>query len=124
MTDDIVLCFDRDNTVDCSAGPVPLDWIRRLAESYPVVAVGNQTLCREADIPGVGSLDDPDHVERNVRAQRLRQVQATHPDADLYVHVDDVDVGAGGWERWVYFTPSEFVSAVEAGEIPGLDTLI
>ena len=53
----------------------------------------------------------------DVRAAYLRQVEATYP-ADRYVHVDDVDVGVGGWDGWIYYSPQAFVDAVESGREP------
>lgn len=119
----IVYCFDRDGTVDTSAGPVPLDWVCRLAEHHPVYAIGNQALCHEADIPGVVERPDlagiPDHVADPIRVARLREVEQRHPGA-TFVHVDDVDVGADDWDGWSYHSPRGFVDAVRRGAIAGI----
>lgn len=113
----IVFCFDRDGTVATSRGPVPIGVIQELAKEHPVYAIGNQRLTGEAGIPGVGWREASDHVRGGIRAGRLRVVEAKHPDADQYVHVDDVDVGAGSWERWVYYRPQAFLDAYEAGRL-------
>lgn len=112
-----VYCFDRDGTVDSSMGPVPLEWVRELAREQDVYAIGNQQLCQECEIPGVPHHPDtPDHVGESARVARLRYVQSEHPD-ETYVHIDDIDVGAGEWDGWTYYSPQGFVNAVESGEV-------
>lgn len=123
----IVFAFDRDGTVDTSRGPVPLRLVKELANEHLTYAIGNQALVREANIPGiehlrqqVGNLDQDDkaHVRHPARAQRLRMVEKLHPEADRYIHIDDVDVGANDWDRWEYYSPEDFAQAAEKGEIP------
>lgn len=121
----IVFAVDRDATVSTSAGPVPIEWIRRLRETDEVVvrAIGNQRLCEEAGIEGIDGLEATTHAAPSIRAERLRQVEATYPDADAYIHVDDVDVGADEWPQWTHYSPDAFVRAVRNGEVPGADRL-
>lgn len=76
----MIFAFDRDFTVDCAEdpGPVPLDWIKELARSYPVYAVGNPKLGVEAGIPD----------KREVKAQ-LADLAIPMPEVNLD-HLDQL----------------------------------
>lgn len=141
-----VVCFDRDEAVSTNPHPdpqkpaVPLGWVKYLAHEAPGVdvwATGNQTLTREAAIPGMdralglwhatnGTPDSrfsvPD-LERYDPARRDR----LHIVGDLYetvdhqprfIVVDDADLSNMARHGWRHFFPWEFVTAVESGQGP------
>lgn len=132
-----VLCFDRDRTVDVSppehGRAVPLAWIQFYAHhtDHDVWATGNPRLCREAGIPsprearellsaaGYEPVADYDRMNSG-RIDRLRlldQLYGHSYDAHVqFVVVDDTDVTEYTNGRpWSYYTPTEFVAAVERG---------
>lgn len=134
----IVFASDREWIVDVNPHPhhdaVPLDWVRHLAHETPhgVYAIGNQTLAKEAAIPGVvdivgrhpddwnqwlgGKLPDGHYETFPLRRERLSLIADLHPDADNYIVVDDLDLG--DVEGWDHYHAWEFVPAVKSGEIP------
>ncbi len=95
-----VYAFDRDDTISTSDGPIPLEVVKELDEKYLVYATGNQKLCFEADIIGIG-------VEEGTKPERLEKVKSLHPDGDNYIVVDDEDLS--DVDGWNYYTPEEFV---------------
>lgn len=121
-----VFAFDRDETVDVSKGPVPLEAVRELAHEsrHEVWAIGNQALTSEADIPGInearqrlidryGTEDSSRWAsppENPGRKKRLLMVEALFPDAQEYIHIDDDNVLISRRERWAYYRPEAFVS--------------
>lgn len=143
---DVVVCFDRDEAVSTNPHPhpdkpaVPLGWVKYLAhaaDGVDVWATGNQTLRREAAIPGTARAlslwealdtepDDrfsiPDPVRFDLpRRDRLHVVQDLYTAGGrepTFVVVDDVDLGNMRRHGWQHFFPWEFVRAVECGEAP------
>jgi len=108
-----VFAFDRDHTVDVNQGPVPLEWIRKLArqEGNEVWATGNQALKEEAGILGTKETakrlsEDPSNWGRR---QRVRRLEKLYPNVDRYVVVDDVDLSDLEKHGWKYYNPQEFV---------------
>lgn len=131
----LVFCFDRDRTVDTSfGGPVPLQWVEKLAHEtrHPVYAIGNQTLKREANIPGVqemrsklnldpSSSSDRRHVFMPARRERVRLAERLHPDATEYIVVDDVDLS--DMDGWTHYFPDDFVSTYRDRTIDGIQLI-
>ncbi len=145
-TERIVLCFDRDYTVSVNPHPdhraVPIGWLQHWyhVEEIPVWATGNQHLKTEAEIPGIRDAehawkeyitDGEDYDYENSqfedyikprRRDGLRLVQDVYeeafPDEDFrFIVVDDEDVSDLEEEGpWTYYTPWQFVEAVENGE--------
>jgi len=144
-TERIVLCFDRDRTVSVNPHPekraVPIGWLQHWChvEEIPVWATGNQHLKSEAEIPGLTEAESlwEDHLvgeeydyensqfEDYIKPRRrdgLRLVQDVYdeafPDGNFrFIVVDDVDVSDLEEEGpWTYYTPWQFVEAVENGE--------
>lgn len=114
-----VFAFDRDYTVDVSLGPVPLEWIRKLAHEteHEVRATGNQALRDEADIPGDEELTrrlglDGGLTTRDKRIRRLELLPELFPEAEEYIVVDDIDLSRFE-PTWTYYHPDEFVSSYE-----------
>ncbi len=95
-----VYAFDRDDTVSTSKGPIPLEKVKELDKNHPVYATGNQKLCFEANIIGIG-------VEEGTKPERLKKVKSLHPDRDEYIVVDDEDLS--GVDGWKHYFPEEFV---------------
>jgi len=117
-----LFCFDRDHTVSVSLGPVPLEWVRRLAHEtgHEVWATGNQHLKQEAEIPGIAEArertGDRRHLQEHerhagylTRRARVRLVGSLFPEAEEHVIVDDVDLSALESEGWTYYHPEDFV---------------
>ena len=143
-TERIVLCIDRDGTVSVNPHPdhraVPIGWLQHWyhVEDIPVFASGNQHLRTEAKIPGITEverlweeLEGSEYQYENSqfrdfhkprRRDGLRLVrdvyEAAYPDEDFrFVVVDDADVSDLEDEGpWAYYTPWDFVSAVESGD--------
>ena len=144
-TERIVLCFDRDFTVSVNPHPdhraVPIGWIQWYAHEaeIPVWATGNQHLRTEAKIPGISEAENAweeyitgeeydyenSQFEDYIKPRRrdgLRLIQDVYqeafPDEDFrFIVVDDADVSDLSDEGpWTYYTPWDFVEAVEAGE--------
>jgi len=132
-----VVAFDRDHTVavgnlsareDCEL--VPLNWVRHLAHETPqlVYATGNQSLVREAEIPGISTI-----VEQHPRGEEVAaadsprlsaygpsretrvEMLATVHDADRYIVVDDIDLSQ--IEAFDHYTAWDFMSAVREGDV-------
>lgn len=128
----IVFCFDRDRTVDTSfQGPVPLEWVKKLAHetSHPVYAIGNQTLKREANIPGIEEMraeldldqsntSERRHVLMPARRERVRLAEQIHPNATEHIVVDDVDLS--DMDGWTHYFPSDFVTSYKGRTIDGI----
>lgn len=130
-----VFCFDRDKTVDVSppsrGRAVPLSWIQYYAHctDHDVWATGNPRLCSEAGIPSprearallVAAGCEPVAVYDRMNSGRidrlrlLNQLYMESYDREIqFVVVDDTDVTPYTDERpWSYYTPDEFVTAVE-----------
>ena len=105
-----VFAFDRDDTVDVSDGPIPIEWLRWLVEetAHEVWAIGNQRLRKEADIPGLRELRArTDRDELLTRRMRLVWIRDLFPAADRYVVVDDIDLSDMEPE-WDYYHPRDF----------------
>ena len=144
-TERIVLCFDRDDTVSVNPHPdhraVPIGYIQWWAHctDIPVWATGNQHLRVECEIPGIREAESlwEDHIDgaeydygnsqfedywKPRRRDGLRIVrdvyEAAYPDEDFrFIVVDDEDVSDLEEEGpWTYYTPWQFVEAVENGE--------
>ena len=134
MNEQLVLAFDRDETVDVNPPTdkeaVPLSWIKHwdTETNHEVWAIGNQKLKSEAGIPGVREAvlklenewyreftetDDDDSVDGwPRRARRVEMLAELFPEADGYVVVDDKDLSyIDGWD---HYYPWEFVKAVRA----------
>jgi hypothetical protein len=131
-----VLAFDRDWTVDVNPAPgkraVPLHWVRHWAREthHETWAIGNQRLVDEADIPGVveairrrdgnievlGEKNERGRYEYwPTREKRLHILADLFPDAEMYIVVDDLDLGhVDGWD---HFHAWDFVRQVEQGAI-------
>ncbi len=95
-----IYAFDRDDTVSTSKGPVDLEVVKELDEEHTVYATGNQKLCFEADIIGIG-------VEEGTKPERLKKVRSLHPDGDEYIVVDDEDLS--DVDGWRHYTPEKFI---------------
>ncbi len=106
-----VYAFDRDSTITVNKGPVPLDWVKKLAKTeHEVWAIGNQTLKREANIPGIAEILERLGLDENLapsRRERVDMLRQVFPDAEEYIVVDDVDLS--DMEGWSYYAPDEFV---------------
>ena len=103
-----VFAFDRDNTVSTSNGPVPLDVVILLKERYPVYAIGNPALTREAGIP---------YAEGGTKEARILWLAQKYPDETIVV-VDDIrprleSLPSDVVWRVEYYTPQEFVNVME-----------
>lgn len=116
MFERVVICFDRDLTIDTSDGPVPLPWTQRLKVWHYLYATGNQRLREEANIPGMpevmGIEEGASHVGHMERHERLQAVRDRHPDMRMIV-VDDDEV-EGDWESYL---PQDFVDAIVNGDL-------
>ena len=122
MTENVVLAFDRDFTVDLNPHPtreaVPLEWVRYWAHEtdHEVWAIGNQDLTDEADIPGIielvrrrdGNIDALGEQDQfgyyewwPEREQRLHILADLFPNASEHIVVDDIDLShVDGWEHY------------------------
>lgn len=130
-----IFCFDRDRTIDVNNGPVSLETVKLLSKRYDVWAIGNQKLKEEANIKGISEAKEEanekgivvkgldtntSHAGLPSRKNRLKLVEKLydiHKEGNfeyLFVHIDDVDVGAGNWEHWEYYYPEDFVDSVHA----------
>lgn len=117
----IVVAMDRDQTVETNAGPVPIEWIRKLDErdEVEIFAVGNQALVEEADIKGRETLYDmTDKLDEITLGARESKTEAystlveLFPDAEQYIAVDDADAEREIAEEagFVHYYPEEFVT--------------
>lgn len=111
----IVFAFDRDQTVDVNPHPdhkaVPLEWIAYLSNQtvHKVYATGNQTLKREAGIPGTDEIlahHDLEHEQDSFtpRLKRIRLLHAMFASADAHIVVDDAEK-YGDLEAWNHYLP-------------------
>lgn len=139
-----VFAFDRDFTVDVNPPSpdrylkipdgqeqlaVPLDWVAHLAHNtdHIVYATGNQTLKKEASIPGTGEIIDahPDQdleevkeasfSDRPSREERVQMLGDLYPEADELIVVDDVDLS--DLEDWTHYFSWDFMVAAEQGTV-------
>jgi len=116
-----LFAFDRDNTIDVNQGPVPLSWVRYLAEEteHEVYAIGNQALKKEAGIPGVAEAQEKlkskedvgkgTHVGMPARRERVRMLKELFPSKGEYIVIDDADLSNMEDEGWTYYSPDDFV---------------
>ncbi len=132
-----LFAFDRDFTVNVNEGPVPLSWIKQLAKSHEVWAIGNPLLRGEANIPGVedmksrmsmlpkpksfGHLIGEHKANVSTKIWRMQNLNLLFPDISICIIVDDfVSEIMGNWvgERdWIYSDPQDFVNVgLEAWE--------
>ncbi len=119
---------------------VPIGWVQWYAHEtdIPVFASGNQHLKSECEIPGLSEAErlwnevkgeeyeySNSEFENHIKPRRrdgLRLIRAlyeeTFPDEDFrFIVVDDEDVSDLENEGpWTYYTPWDFVEAVESGD--------
>jgi hypothetical protein len=94
----IVIAMDCDGTVDISAGPVPLEAVRKLAEKYIMFCIGAQTLVNFVSIPWDQA------GGKSAALVRWKQ----YVSADRYIVVDDNPAQYQGWDGWEFYSPQEF----------------
>lgn len=132
----LLLAFDRDQTVGVNPphgdrAAVPLAWIRHLAHEtdHVVFATGNQTLKREAEIPGAAEIVDehpdlsPDDLSltntpfgrRLNRRELVGRLGELYPEAVERIVVDDVDLT--DVDGWTHYFPWDFQAAVAEGRL-------
>ena len=94
--------FDRDQTVETSEGPIPLDLIRRLVKEGAIVyAIGNVLLCDEISIP---------YAEGETKVERVRNLRKKYPNLDEYILIDDGEIEVQGFK---HYTPDEFLKTIK-----------
>lgn len=141
-----VVCFDRDEAVSTNPHPdpdkpaVPLSWVKYLAHGPPDVdvwATGNQTLCKEASIPGTeralatwranggtrdGRFSVPDlerfELPRRDRLHVIADLYASAEAVPTFVVVDDADLTNMTRHGWQHAYPWEFVRQIDDGTSP------
>jgi len=101
----VVIAMDCDGTVDVSAGPIPLDMVRALAQRHTVFCIGSRTLVNFVSLPW------DQHPTKSAALARWRLVPA-----DRYIVVDDTPAQySTGWAGWEFFDPLTFRDKVAPG---------
>lgn len=118
---EVIACFDTDYTMDYARGPVPLSHILKLKQQdeVSVWATGhNQTLRREAGIPGTREINRLAGLEPTnwiPRPDRMRKLARLFPGAQEMFVVDDCNLELLE-PVWDYYPPG-----VYAEQILGID---